>query len=339
MKIAGWLLSGILLLPAFAVQAQTSLENLLPGRWEGSIAGSFRTQQVSWHFSVDRNGELKGFMGPTLMGYPSVPMENLVLTDDSISFSIAAQHARYNGALRDGVITGIWQQGTELPLQMKKRIFAFALPASMHAQLLGNWRMSNGGTEVQLAFVETAGGFITGSLSIPSIGMLDIPLAEIYVSEEGLVTLATDNGRSFIGSLVTGVMFGDYLNGRSQRNGNFIREDFEAGSLEKLLSEDERNRLLGSWTREEQENIRFDFSQTEDGEIHGSFAIRGVRRDDPVLSIDIRGADIAMVTAGGRYFVGSLNGNEMSGQYRSGRRPISMTLRRAGTSTPAGEDE
>jgi hypothetical protein len=334
-----WLTALLLFVPVSAVTAQTSLENVLPGRWEGTIAGSFRTQEVSWHFTVDSDGKLKGTMGPTIMGYPAVPMDNLVVTGDSISFSIEDQHAHFHGSLNDGVVTGVWQQGIELPLQMKKRIFAFALPLSLHEQLLGNWTMSLSGTEVQLAFTETGTGFITGTLSIASIGMRDVPLAGIHVSEAGLVTLATDNGRSFIGSMVTGVMFGDYLNGRSQRNGVFIKEGFVAGQLDNLLSDNEQARLLGNWIREEQENIRFDFSQTADGSIHGSFVITGVRHDDPVLSIDIRGADIAMVTEGGRYFVGSLNGDEMSGQYRSGRRPISMTLRRSRAIESPGTDE
>jgi hypothetical protein len=312
---------------ALAADTQESLETRLPGRWQGVIAGDFRSQEVSWHFSQDPDGRLRGYMGPTLLGMPEVPMDNLSISGNTLSFSIESQHANYEGRLDNGQITGIWSQGSALPLIMKKKIFAFAVPESRQAQLLGKWHMTQGGTDVELDFRETDTGFLVGNLSIPAIGMHDVPLAEILVTEAGLVTLATDNGRSFIGSMVAGVMFGDYQNGRSQRNGLFVREGFERGQLETLLSETEQQRLLGLWTREEMESIRIDFSQTPEGGVRGKFMIRGVRRDDPVLSIDIRGAEIVMVTEGGRHFVGNLNGNEMSGQYRSGRRPISMTLR------------
>ena len=153
-----------------------TLYQQLTGRWQGTIEGELRVQPVSWRFLVDDSGGLVGYMGPRVEGMPLVAMNNLVVTETGLSFSINKQHAEFYGHFIDGALVGTWQQGLPARLTMRKKDFIFAVSPAVSDNLVGYWEGSIVGTRVVLEFKkemkekpEQQEGLVSGSLSIPSL--------------------------------------------------------------------------------------------------------------------------------------------------------------------------
>ena len=92
---------------------------LVVGNWEGSIAGSFG---VIWRFELSSTGTLLGFMGPAAQGIPTLPMQQLVVKDTEINFTISGQ-GDYVGSVTDAGIAGLWHDdegALQAPLEMTR---------------------------------------------------------------------------------------------------------------------------------------------------------------------------------------------------------------------------
>lgn len=109
------ILSGLLLTTLFS-----SAQTVFLGTWEGKINRDLELRMI-FHITQDAS---KNFMAT--VDYPDQGLENLKvsslqLKDDSISLEISQIPAKYYGKLTsDSVITGIFEQGMSLPLNIKK---------------------------------------------------------------------------------------------------------------------------------------------------------------------------------------------------------------------------
>ncbi len=87
-----------------AAQEQTLSEETVAsivGEWEGSIRPDETSSfDVIWRFELSDAGKLVGFMGPASQGIATLPMQDIVVTDSALSFSVA-------GVLRQRILEGI----------------------------------------------------------------------------------------------------------------------------------------------------------------------------------------------------------------------------------------
>jgi hypothetical protein len=328
------------------------LYSALKGRWEGTLAGDFRSQEVSWHFEVDDTGALKGFMGPSLAGMPRTPMENLSVSATTLSFDIAGQHASFASSITPDGISGTWQQGSALPLQMKKRNFVFELSDFARSSLLGSWdladREAGGGVGINISFggikivpvpgaaihfefKETEDGGLSGTLSIPGSDLQDVPLVDIYVTDEGFAQFATDNGRSFSGKLINGVLVGDFATvGRRTATRSFVRASRRESGFYLDVSDAAWQRMTGRWYYEVfGDDVVLEFTTTDDNQKQGLLVFsEGPLGSDPLLELIVAGDDVRFTTLTGRTFAGTFDGADIVGEYRVNTYPRRVTFTR-----------
>jgi hypothetical protein len=322
---------------AGAATPDANLIAALKGRWEGVLTGAFRSQEVSWHFDVTESGELRGYMGPSFAGMPSLRMQNLVIDGNAVSFTLDSQHAAFTGSITPDGIVGSWQQGQPLQLQMKKKDFVFPLSEKIHAALLGRWDMDNPlNAAIWLEFADAGDGRLSGTLSMPSSNLHDIPLVDIFVTEEGFAQIATDNGRRFSGRLINGVLVGEYVSGTRNYRRSFVREGQRARGFDLDLSETAWDLLAGRWNAEIiGDDVVLEFYRTEDNAMRGRLLFsEGPTRSDELLEVTVDGENFTYATYGGRTFVGTLSEEGLAGEYRVNVRPFDMRFTRATSITP-----
>lgn len=296
-------------------EAWSELSMLLKGRWQGTISGALRAQDVSWRFEVDDSGLLTGFIGPTSAGYPEIPMDALSLSPDSIRFEVNAQDAVFEGKITGGEITGAWIQGLASSLSMRKQIFAYPLPGTMPAALQGDWQTRILGTRVNLQFSPYGQNSATGGLSIPSLGYEDMPMIEIIGNEAGYIQFATDIGRSFSGRLVNGVILGSYTNNGRTYEVLFERPDaeqhFPLASRESALDQ-----LEGEWLGSVSgTRVTLRIQRQDQTTALGFLDIAGVGRDIPLLELITQGDGISFTSYNQRYFNGQYADDTITGSY------------------------
>ncbi|HEY0963577.1 MAG TPA: hypothetical protein VGE69_14595 [Pseudomonadales bacterium] len=313
-----------------AAASDAAVQAALKGRWEGTLDGAFRSQDVSWHFEVDDDGKLRGFMGPSNAGMPDRPMEDLVVSAGLVSFTLGSQHASFNGTITPDGIAGNWHQGSPLPLRMRKKNFVFPLSAAVRAALVGTWELENGGGTTQVTFSESDGGTLVGFLSTPGIDLHDAPLVDIFVTEEGYAQFATDNGRRFTGRLANGVLVGEYASGERRYRRNFLRLGDARTTYDLALSATARDRMLGRWHAEVRgDDVILEVALAADNSTQARLLFdEGPRRRDELLELTVDGDTVSYTTFGGRTFNGSFNADGIAGDYFSGSRPSGVLYRR-----------
>ncbi len=337
---------------AAEVNPDARLLAAMKGRWEGSLVGDFRSQEVSWHFEIDEAGALKGYMGPSIAGMPSTAMENLSVSANELRFDIAEQHASFTGIISPDGITGSWLQGSALPLQMKKKDFVFELSDFARASLLGSWDLADReagggvgihisfggikivpvpGAEIHFEFTETADGRLSGTLSIPGSDLHDIPLVDIYITEEGFAQFATDNGRNFSGKLINGVLVGDFSSpGRGSATRSFVQASRRESGFYLDVSSAAWQRMAGRWYYEVfGDDVVLELTTTADNRQQGLLIFsEGPLGSDPLLELVMEGDNVRFTTLTGRTFTGAFDGEDIAGEYRVNTYPRRVTFTR-----------
>jgi hypothetical protein len=316
---------------SFGAEADNALNAALQGRWEGTLVGAFREQEVSWRFETDEDGALRGFMGPSKSGMPSVPMENLSVTGGQVSFTLAGQRGAFEGSVAPDGITGIWQQGGKLPLHMKKKHFVFALSDAIRAALVGGWDMRGEGAEIHVEFFEADNGTLSGTLSIPESGVNATPLVDIFVTDDGFAQFSTDNGRHFTGRLVNGVLVGEYLrdDNRTRYNRPFQRTGQKDREFDVALSDNARQKFAGRWYWERfGDDVVLEVTPVDANVTRAQLLLDKGRETDPLLELKVDGENLRFTTLNGRVFGGSFDGENIAGEYRANNRPQRATWSR-----------
>ncbi len=101
-------------------------KNLSPiiGKWEGNlVVNENKSVGIIWRFETSVQGKLIGFMGPASKGVATLPMQNIVVTDSTISYAIHSEGS-YSGQISVSGITGIWSSGSgkQLVLYMARKL-------------------------------------------------------------------------------------------------------------------------------------------------------------------------------------------------------------------------
>ncbi len=121
------LISVFILNTTITAQQQTpSFENIssIIGKWEGNLViNENKSVGILWDFEKSEQGILIGFMGPASKGIANIPMQDIVITDTTISYSIHSEGS-YAGQISESGINGTWSStsGKQVVLYMAREL-------------------------------------------------------------------------------------------------------------------------------------------------------------------------------------------------------------------------
>jgi len=94
------------------------------GKWEGNlVVDESKSLGINWRFEKIDQGKFIGFMGPSSKGAATIPMQDLVITDATLNFTIQSQGS-YSGQISSSGITGIFsaQGNRQMVLDMAREL-------------------------------------------------------------------------------------------------------------------------------------------------------------------------------------------------------------------------
>ena len=98
--------------------------NTIEGEWEGNLLVSKgKTVGINWRFEKTKQGKLIGFMGPASKGVATIPMQEIVLSGNTLKFKIHSEGS-FTGKIISKEIKGFWlsKSGKKLPLNMAREL-------------------------------------------------------------------------------------------------------------------------------------------------------------------------------------------------------------------------
>ena len=96
----------------------------IEGKWEGNlVVNDNKSIGILWNFNTSDEGQLIGFMGPASKGVATIPMQELIVSKTTLSFTIHSQGS-FSGLISETGIKGTWnsQSGNELVLYMAREL-------------------------------------------------------------------------------------------------------------------------------------------------------------------------------------------------------------------------
>ncbi len=99
-------------------------KNSIEGKWEGNIViNEQKSVGILWNFKTTKEGQLNGYMGPASKGVATIPMQELSINKEKISFTIQSQGS-FAGLISKTGIKGIWSSvsGNKLTLYMVREL-------------------------------------------------------------------------------------------------------------------------------------------------------------------------------------------------------------------------
>jgi hypothetical protein len=121
------------LITLFVINYNTSAQELtqnekiskpIEGKWEGDLViNENKSIGIMWRFETTEEGTLIGLMGPASKGVETIPMQDLVVTNTKLNFSIHSQ-GTFSGLISESGIHGIFntESGKQLVLYMAREL-------------------------------------------------------------------------------------------------------------------------------------------------------------------------------------------------------------------------
>ena len=143
----------------------TSIE----GKWEGNlVVNETKSIGILWNFKTSNEGQLIGFMGPASKGVATIPMQEIIVSKTTLSFSIHSEGS-FSGVISETEINGTWisQSGKQLVLYMAREL--------TQEQLSKRYKKSSNGDkidiqqEIALGNVEAVKTFLSKGNAIDSL--------------------------------------------------------------------------------------------------------------------------------------------------------------------------
>lgn len=103
----------------------------------GDYVGAIGQLHLKLHLKSDSAGELTGTLDSPDQGAVGLPCADIHLEGSALSFTVPSVHGNWTGTVGlTGVLSGIWEQGSAVPLNFKRDIF---VPAAKPSTLDGTW--------------------------------------------------------------------------------------------------------------------------------------------------------------------------------------------------------
>ena len=121
------------LITLFVINLNTTAQELtqneklstpIEGKWEGNLViNEDKSIGIVWRFETTEEGNLIGFMGPASKGVATIPMQDLVITNTKLNFSVHSQ-GNFSGLISESGINGMFntESGKQLVLYMVREL-------------------------------------------------------------------------------------------------------------------------------------------------------------------------------------------------------------------------
>jgi hypothetical protein len=199
-----------MLLFATLATGQAFAQQDLSGPWQGKLAVDAKTNlTIQFTFTKHPDGSYGVVLdSPDNPAITKVPASAVSFTAGQLKLTVAALSGSYSGTLKAGKLDGSWTQpGGTLPLVLSPYQQAVLTKAAVDA-LTGAWHgpLTVPGTSLTfvIRFKRNDKGDLTGSLSVPEQGGIEVPISDIQFA---------DNKLDFKVAAVRGEMVADFANG------------------------------------------------------------------------------------------------------------------------------
>jgi len=242
MKRSTALLFALLLSSAVAFSAPAT--NDLAGNWKGALEVGQARLRLLFKVSRTPDGVLTAKMDSLDQGARDIPVETIVVKDNTVRMEVKLVHGVYEGSFDEAgkKITGTWKQGpNSLPLTLERtqgtvvaaepeKLSPADLAASKQAaqKLTGVWNgtLATGAANLRLkvTITKTSAGAATGTFESVDQGAKDIPLSAITCKEGAVRFEARGIGASYDGTLSPA---GVVLTGQWHQSGQSMPLEFK----------------------------------------------------------------------------------------------------------------
>ena len=171
----------------------------LLGIWIGKYAQGGPTHTVVWRFDPRTDGKLKGTAAAPEATVQVLPITDLSLKGDQLTFKIPGAGADFTGTLSGDSLSGTFKaRGQEYKINLKQGTAAdlpatqVEIPADSLKALMGRWKGTLGPEAVVLRFERNAGGKTTAYFDIVNRNVKDMLVVKASMTGEDLVMKIPD---------------------------------------------------------------------------------------------------------------------------------------------------
>ena len=246
MKRSYSLLSALLLSSAIAFGAPAT--NDLAGNWKGALDVGQAKLRLLFKISRTPAGVLTAKLDSLDQGARDIPVETIVIKDNTVRMEVKSVHGVYEGSLDEfgKKINGTWSQGVQpLPLALERtqgtnvaaepeQLSPADLAASKRAaqKLTGIWNgtLTAGAANLRLKVTirKTSTGAATGTVESVDQGAKDIPLSGITCKEDAVHFEARGIGAFYDGTLSPGEAV---ITGQWHQSGQSLPLEFKKAAV------------------------------------------------------------------------------------------------------------
>jgi|WetSurMetagenome_2_1015567.scaffolds.fasta_scaffold107129_2 hypothetical protein len=179
-------------LPGFALSPED--KKRLSGLWIGKYAQGGPTHTVVWKFDPRTDGKLKGTAAAPEASPQVLPITDLLLKGDQLTFKIPGAGADFTGKLNGDSMSGTFKaRGKEYGITLKLGTAAdlpvteVDIPADSLKMLMGRWKGTIGPEAVIIRFERTAAGKTTVHLDAVNQNVKDMLIIKAAMSGENIM--------------------------------------------------------------------------------------------------------------------------------------------------------
>jgi hypothetical protein len=207
--------------PAYISLPPEAMQKLL-GQWGGKWQVGEDLMTVTFKFEKTKEGKYLGFTNSPEQGDEFLPLTNVTLEGDKVSFKIPQTNGEYSGRLEGNTISGTYITGGQQYIitvtrgvKIEPLIQQVDIPIGMFKNLLGKWQGNLGTAVIVLSFEQNVKGKKLIYVDAPDLGAKRLPaLKASIVSDKLSIRLA--------GAGYSGTIKGNKLDGFLDANGQSI---------------------------------------------------------------------------------------------------------------------
>jgi hypothetical protein len=192
----------------------------LEGSWVGRVqnaAGGNLT--IVFRFESIGDGSLAAFLDSPDQNVEGIPMTELVLDGDQLSFVVPAAQASFTATLSAAGMDGTWAQGnsaqpvTMTPGEYTPVVAALDLSDAAMQQLAGAWHGTMGPLDLVIRFETNDEGTRLAFLDVPAQGVAGLAIAAAELTGDQVTIRIETIGATFTGTLAGAQMEGNWQQG------------------------------------------------------------------------------------------------------------------------------
>ena len=194
----------------------------LVGDWTGKLSPQPGGEGVTtvFRFEISKDGKFNASVSIPEQGQSGIPVSDVVLERDEVSFKIAGGAAAYAGKLIGNKIDGAFKQGgVEIKLNLTRGKYeapAYIIPAEGIKRLAGAWSGNTGPNKLTIVFhfEKTPSGKLAVFMDVPSQGARGV-MARDFTLKGDEITIKLPGAS---GDTYTGRISGSSINGSFKLN-------------------------------------------------------------------------------------------------------------------------